>query len=123
METATPFTHEIIDLSRKPAEFLELSPTGMVPLLQLDDGSLVTESVPVSRRIASQFADEQLLPPRESSRIDEFVAHWTKAVEPAYYEILRADTEPQARFATAGYIETLAVVEEQLFSSAMSRTG
>ena len=30
-----PFEHEIIDLKKKPKEFLELSPTGLVPLLQL----------------------------------------------------------------------------------------
>ena len=113
----------IIDLSRKPKDFLALSPTGMVPLLQLDDGTLVTESVPVSRRIATDFADELLLPPRDAATIDGFVSLWTKKVEPAYYEVLKAETEPQARFATAGYIESLAAVEEQLFSSAMMTTG
>lgn len=123
METATPFEHVIIDLNRKPADFLELSPTGMVPLLQLDDGALVTESVPVCRRIATEFADQCLLPPRDASTVDGFVSLWTNKVEPAYYDILRADTEPQARFATAAFIESLATVEEQLFASAMRRTG
>jgi glutathione S-transferase len=123
VETRTPFEHVIIDLSRKPADFLELSPTGMVPLLQLDDGTLVTESVPVSRRIATEFADQRLLPPRDAPTIDGFVSLWTSSVEPAYYEILRAETEPQARFACAGYIESLAAVEELLFASAMRRAG
>jgi len=95
----------------------------MVPLLQLDDGSVVTESVPVSRRIATEFGDQRLRPPTEASAIDSFVDLWTKEVEPSYYEILRAGTEPQARFATAGFIESLGAVEEQLFSSAMRRTG
>ena len=95
----------------------------MVPLLQLDDGSVVTESVPVSRRIAMTFGDRTLLPPADTSVVDSFVDLWTRRVEPAYYDVLRASTESQARFATAGYIESLAALDEQLFASAMRRVG
>ena len=119
-----PFQHELIDLSRKPAEFLELSPTGLVPLLQLDDGSLVTESVPVARCIATTFdAHVQMLPPADAPAIDSFVSMWTGDVEPAYYSVLRAGSEPKARFATACFTEQLAKVEQCLFACRMRDTG
>lgn len=118
-----PFDHVIIDLAQKPAEFLQLSPTGLVPLLQLQDGTLVTESIPVSRKVATSFAGQQLRPPRDAATIENFINLWTERVEPAYYEILRAASEPQARFATVGYLGALSAVEEALFSSASRTTG
>ena len=77
----------------------------------------------MSRRIAMEFADQQLLPPGEASTVDAFVEMWTTKVEPGYYAILNADTEPQVRVATAGYIEALASVQQQLFAGAMCHTG
>ena len=119
-----PFKHELIDLQRKPADFLELSPTGLVPLLQLDDGSITTESIPISRKIATTFDEHvQLLPPPEAPDVDGFVQFWTQSVEPAYYDVLRAETEPQARFATACLLEKLNLVEERLFASSLRSTG
>ena len=110
-----PFTHEIIDLQRKPAAFLAKSPTGMVPLLELDDGSVVTESVVVARRVAADFSDRMLLPPGEEATVDRFVKLWTDRCEPAYYDILCAGSEPQARVATAALLACLADVEDQLW--------
>lgn len=96
----------------------------MVPLLQLDDGSLVTESVPISRRIATQFDEQaQLLPAADAPTVDAFVKLWTGRVEPAYYDVLRADSESQARFKSAALIEVLAQVEERLFAARMRDTG
>ena len=114
-----PFQHEIIDLKRKPAEFLELSPTGLVPLLQLEDGSVVTESVPVARRIATALDKSgRLMPGEAASRIDSFCQHWTAKVEPAYYDILRAGSEPQVHVATAAFVSTLSQVEKRLQGAA-----
>ena len=119
LEAKVPFQHEIIDLKRKPAEFLELSPTGLVPLLQLEDGSVVTESVPVARRIATALDKSgRLMPGEAASRIDSFCQHWTAKVEPAYYDILRAGSEPQVHVATAAFVSTLSQVEKRLQGAA-----
>ena len=96
----------------------------MVPLLQLDDGELVTESVVVARRIATQFdAHAQLLPAADAPAVDAFVRLWTEGVEPAYYDVLRAESESQAKFKTAILLEKLTVVEERLFASSLRSTG
>jgi glutathione S-transferase len=115
LEADVVFSHEIIDLERKPAEFLRLSPTGKVPLLVLDDGECVSESVVVARRIATEFAPEELLPTSEVQIIDAFVELWTQEVEPAYYSILTANTEPEARRSTAAFLEVLSKVEDAIF--------
>ena len=42
LETRTPFEHALIDL-KKPDDFLSISPTGLVPLLEMHqqaDGSI-----------------------------------------------------------------------------------
>ena len=120
LETRANFEHVLIDLKRKPAEFLELSPTGLVPLLQLDDGSVVTESTHVARRIASDFVEHvDLLPAYEASSIDAFIAHWTGSVEPAYYKVLSAESEDAVRFATVGLLDSLRAVEDRLWQGAM----
>ena len=114
-----PFQHEIIDLKHKPADFLERSPTGLVPLLELDDGSLVTESVPVARAIATRLDPRQQLLPRGAEPcVNGFVNLWTQKVEPAYYDVLRAGSEPQVEVATAAYAATLLRVEEKLCAAA-----
>lgn len=120
LETRTPFEHALIDLKKKPESFLSISPTGMVPLLELDDGSVVTESVPVARRVATEFTDHaNLRPSGDASSVDAFVELWTGKIEPSYYRILSADSEPQCKFAAAGFVEALAEVEDALWQRAM----
>ena len=124
LETNVPFEHVLIDLRAKPADFLALSPTGLVPLLQLDDGSVVSESTVVARRVATEFplgahGGVDLMPSSAVADIDAFVRHWCDVVEPAYYGVLSAETEAQARFKTAGLLEALAQVEDQLWQRRM----
>lgn len=115
LESRAQFDHEIIDLQKKPEEFVRLSPTGLVPLLQLDDGSVITESIPIARRVAVDFDQHvQLLPPSASGDIESFIHHWTASVEPAYYGVLRASSEAQVQLAVASFLHTLAPVEERL---------
>ena len=91
----------------------------MVPLLQLDDGSVVTESVVVARRVATEFAGAGLLPAGEVLTVDSFIKLWTGRCEPAYYSVLTAGSEPQARFAASTLLESLAAVEDMLWQRAM----
>ena len=114
-----PFKHEIINLKAKPAEFLEISPTGKVPLLQLDDGSVVVESVDVARKVATTFAPEKLLPAGEEKVVDQFIDLWTNRVEPDYYSVLTAQTESQSRFALSTLLASMAAVEDLLWQRRM----
>ena len=87
------FQHELIDLARKPPEFLELhasvkpGETAKVPL-ELD-GRVIVESVDVARAVCD---GTPLYPPGEAACIDDFVAHWS-TVERAYYAVLSASSE------------------------------
>jgi len=51
--------------------------------------------------------------------IDRFIDLWTREVEPAYYKILNAGAETQARVATAAFLEQLTKVDEQLWQARM----
>lgn len=120
LESKVPFEHELIDLGNKPAEFRKLSPTGLVPLLELDDGSVITESVPIARHVATR-GNTALLPPGDAATIDEYIDLWTGRVEPLYYAVLRATSVLEVRRATASLIEALAAIEERLTVSRMRR--
>ena len=91
----------------------------MVPLLQLDDGSVVTESIVVARKVASLFAPEQMLPTADAPAIDGFVDLWTKRVEPDYYGVLKADSDSQSRYKASVLLESLAAVEDMLWQRKM----
>ncbi len=114
-----PFQHEIIDLSRKPAEFLDLygrsgrAGSAKVPLLELD-GEVIVESIDIARRVARLPGGESLLPPDGASRVDAFVRLWTGRVEGAYYDVLSAPSEPAAGLATSALVATLVQVEDAL---------
>lgn len=116
-----PFKHELIDLKAKPAEFLALSPTGKVPLLHLDDGSIVTESIGVARHVAANHKESaDLLPDYAAPLVESFVELWTKRVEPSYYGVLSADSEDGAQFARVGLMESIQAVEDHLWRGAMA---
>ena len=113
-----PFEHALIDLQDKPTRFLALAPTGKVPLLELDDGSVVSESAVIARHIAMEYTEQaELLPAYGQSLVDAFVDLWTKRVEPAYYSVLSADCEGDAKLATVGLLDALRAVEDQLWVS------
>ena len=85
------YKRQLIDLARKPPEFLELhasvkpGETAKVPLLELD-GRVIVESVDVARAVCD---GTPLYPPGEAACIDDFVSHWC-TVERAYYAVLSA---------------------------------
>jgi len=121
LETQTSFEHALIDLRDKPEAFLALSPTGKVPLLEPDDGNVISESVEIARHIAHTYkADEvDLLPASRAPEIESFVKLWTESVEPAYYAVLGAESEDEARFGCVGLMESLQAVEDRLWMADM----
>lgn len=57
LEKGVPFERTYIDLANKPDWFLQLSPTGKVPVLQVDDATLFESSV------IAEYLDEVYAPP------------------------------------------------------------
>ena len=94
------------------------SGSAKVPLLEMGDGSIIVESLDISRAICR---DSVLYPPDDARLVDEFVHLWCDTIEGAYYDILRASTESQARFAVAGLISALSQLEDRLWQQRMQR--
>ncbi len=65
-EAGLPFTTEKVDLRSKQtaggADFSAINPKGYVPVLQLDDGSLLTEGPAIVQYIADQAPASELAP-------------------------------------------------------------
>ena len=61
---------EKVDLRQKKtetgADFLAINPKGYVPVLQLDDGEMLTEGVVIQQYIADRSPDARLAPPRDT---------------------------------------------------------
>ena len=65
-ESGTPFTLEKVDLgthrTASGADYYAISPSGQVPLLQLQDGSLLSEGPVIAQYIADQAGKLTLMP-------------------------------------------------------------
>lgn len=65
-ETGLPFTLEKVDLAHHVtetgADYHGITPKGQVPLLQLDDGSLLSEGPVIAQYIADQSGPNTLMP-------------------------------------------------------------
>jgi len=92
-----------------------------VPLLEMQhDGTVMIESSDIARHLSRGTS---LYPSNvDSESIDSFVSMWCTDVEPAYYSILRAEAEPQVRFAVAEFISALSLVEDRLWQQRMAQT-
>lgn len=117
-----PFEHKLIDLARKPAEFTALyaraagaGATAKVPLLDLAGEHPIAESLDIARHVAERLGGDALLP--AAPEVEGFISLWTERVETAYYDVLRAQSEPEARRARAALLEALALVEDRLFDT------
>lgn len=66
-ETGKDFTLEAVDLMTKRlgdgSDYLAINPKGQVPALQLDDGTLITESVVIMQCLADSAPQKNLLAP------------------------------------------------------------
>lgn len=115
LELETPFTHEIIDLSDKPSEFLRLSEVAgnaaKVPLLEMGE-QVVGESLDIVRLLGK---DTPLLPAAQADyHIEPFIDLWVGQVEKAYYDLLRASSEPDAQRLRFPLLQALSEVENRL---------
>jgi glutathione S-transferase len=65
-EIGAPFELEVVDVARKLREdgrdYRLVAPRGMVPLLELDDGSRLTENVVMAQYVCDEARREDLMP-------------------------------------------------------------
>lgn len=66
-EAGQDFTLESVELIKKKTssgkDFLTINPKGMVPALELDDGSVLTEGVAIAQYIADKVPESNLIAP------------------------------------------------------------
>lgn len=94
-----------IDLTDKPEDFLERSPTGKVPMLE-EDGFVLYESQVINDYLAERLGWEDAYPgdPRAEARQKVVMKQWDSAVLPPFYaglsdpehlEEARGEVEPE----------------------------
>ncbi|MCW2474129.1 MULTISPECIES: glutathione transferase GstA [unclassified Symbiopectobacterium] len=66
-EAGQDFTLESVDIKKKKTaggkDFMAINPKGMVPVLQLDDGTVLTEGVAIAQYIADKVPESNLIAP------------------------------------------------------------
>ena len=65
----------------------DINPKGYVPVLELDDGALLTENVAILQYIADQFPDSKLAPPNgtiERTRLHEWLGYISSEVHKTF---------------------------------------
>lgn len=107
-EKDVPYDIEYIDLSNKPDWFLEISPTGLVPLLQTPDGEVLFESA-----IINEFLDEshepRFLPDTPLARAKDRM--WSDFVSGLYGPVFQASYVAQSE---ADAQESIQKIKERL---------
>lgn len=103
----------------RPADYLEVNPTGLVPAID-DDGFVLAESNTILRYLARREGRDDLYPsdPRGQARVDEMLDRFTTFLRPALYSVERhalgmgtpVDAE-RAAAAAAGIADTLGVFD------------
>lgn len=124
-ETDTPFELVKTDLKAKQTgdgrNFLEISPNGYVPALELDDGTVLTEGVAIGQYIADR-ADATHLAPRNGSIERYKLQSWLnfvstelhKGFSPLFNPKMPEDGKAVAR---EGLLARIAFVDRHLASS------
>lgn len=103
-EKRIPYTIEYIDLSAKPAWFLELSPTGKVPVLRVTDEAGV-QTVLFESAVINEYLDEvsgdRLLPsdPLEKAQQREMIEFASLALADAWKLSVSPDEAEVAKLA------------------------
>lgn len=95
-----PFEAHEIDLAHKPADFLAISPTGRVPLLE-DDGFVLYESAVINEYLVDSLAATQLLAPTARARARQRLAmtQFDAIVAPMFFRLLKNPALPEADLA------------------------
>jgi glutathione S-transferase len=103
-ETGQDVTLEKVDLKAKTtetgADFRAINPKGYVPVLQLDDGTVLTEGVVIQQYIADRSPEIRLAPPRGSTermRLEELLVFISTELHKGYSPLFAATTPEDAK--------------------------
>ena len=119
-ETGLPFGKVRVDLETKRLEsgedFLAIAPKGAVPLLELDDGELLSENAVILQYIADQAPGWHLIPPygtMERYRALEWLNYIATELHKGFAPLFHPGGEPRAH-AVAALEAKFDFVEAQL---------
>lgn len=105
-ELGLPFTLERVDLGTKKTQsgddFTAINPKGYVPVLQLDDGELLTEGLAITQYLADRFAPGQLAPASgtiERARLNSHLTFIATELHKGSSPLFNPAISPEARAA------------------------
>lgn len=99
-------------------EFCDINPTGMVPLLVLDNGEKLTEGPAIVQYLADLKPEAKLAPANGSFgrvRLQEALNYIATEIHKSYSPLFRPQTLPEARVEGAAHLgKRYAVLDQQL---------
>lgn len=103
-ESGTPFTLEKVDLGthrlRDGSDYYRINPKGQVPLLELDDGSRLSEGPVIVQYVADRAAHTALMPAAgttERYRVMEWQNYITAELHKSFHPLFSADFDAAAK--------------------------
>lgn len=121
-EAGVPITLERIDMKAKKtasgADFLAINPKGYVPVLELDDGEVLTEGPAIVQYLADQKPESGLVPKAgtlERYRVQEMLGYINSELHKAYSPLFSPGTPAETRdVQTAHLKKRYALLDERL---------
>jgi glutathione S-transferase len=110
-ESGTPFTLVKVDLAthrlRDGGDYYRINPKGQVPLLELDDGSRLSEGPVIAQYVADHAGSTSLMPPAgtiERYRVMEWQNYVTAELHKSFHPLFSADFDAAAKRAYAALL-------------------
>jgi glutathione S-transferase len=121
-ETDTPFTLEKVDtgkhVSADGVDYYTINPKGQVPLLELDDGTRLSEGPVIAQYIADRAGAHALMPPPGGLaryRVMEWQNYVTAELHKSFTPLFHSDVDATAKRALAAVLrKKLVWVDGQL---------
>ena len=114
LEKDIPFETTYIDLANKPDWFLEISPFGKVPVLKVDDDTVLFESAVINEYI-DEVTPGRMLPEDPLRRaLNRAWIEFASALAMDNYKLMVAPDEAAARAAATSFTAKLKRFEEQI---------
>ncbi|MGQ0729491.1 glutathione transferase GstA [Acidovorax sp.] len=110
-ETGTPFTLEKVDTHKHTTstggDFYAISPKGQVPVIELADGTRITEGPIVAQYVADRAGARALMPPAgslERYRVMEWQNYVTAELHKSFTPLFHSDVDANAKKALAAVL-------------------
>jgi glutathione S-transferase len=90
------------------ADFWQVNPKGYVPVLELDNGQLLTEGPAIVQYLADQRPDAKLAPPNgtfERVRLQEMLGYINSEIHKSYSPLFKDDTPELTRTERKAYLQ------------------